>query len=291
MCWKLDGRQSVCLLVHGMVQWWYMQWLVLWWYMGWLVLWWYMGWLVLWWYMGGWFWDGTWDGSYHWQQKMCFIITNICVHTHTFVTTKVILVAAPANDTFCAGTWMVGSVLVHGWLVLCWYMDGWFCAGTWMVGSVLVHEWLVLCWYMDGWFCAGTWMVGSVLVHGTWDGWFSGGTWDCWFCGGTWDMGWMVLWWYMGHGMDGSVVVQGTWDGWFCGGTGHGWLQGGLFCAAGPADAESHVWCHHYLHWAVPVPTARQSGQTGQGWSLVIRMFLNYVGGECLLACALADTV
>ena len=93
--------------------------------------------------------------------------------------------------------------------------------------------WTVLWWYM------GHRMDGSVVVHGTWDGWF---------CGGTWDIGWMVLWWYMGHRMDGSVVVQGTWDGWFCGGTGHGWLWGGLFCAAGPADAEGHVWCHHYLH-------------------------------------------
>ena len=95
---------------------------------------------------GGWFCDGTWDGSYHWQQKMCFVIT------------KVILVAAPTNDTFCGGTWMVGSVVVHGtWDG--WFSGGtwdfWFCAGTWDMG------WMVLWWYM------GHGMDGSVVVHGT----------------------------------------------------------------------------------------------------------------------------
>ena len=92
-----------------------------------------------------------------------------------FVRTKVILVAVPANDTFCGGTWMVGSVVGHGWLVLWWYM--------------------------------GHGMVGSVVVHGTWDGWFSGETWDGLFCGGTWDMGWLVLWWYMAWMVIGWFVL------------------------------------------------------------------------------------
>ena len=37
----------------------------------------------------------------------------------------------------------------------------------------------------------------------------------------------------------------------------------GLSDDTGPADAESHVRCHHHLHSGVPDPAAEQPGQSG----------------------------
>ena len=53
------------------------------------------------------------------QQKVCFVMTNTCLswqtcvcRDETFVTTKMILVAAPANDS----SWCEGTVLTGTWL-------------------------------------------------------------------------------------------------------------------------------------------------------------------------------